>query len=117
MKQVIGVVARLLCTVVVLGVVVLVNRSQSGQEASADTVRCDLDPPSDVEGLEACLATFPRDVELLLELGAAYAAAGRADDARVQYARAVAIDPRDAGARHKLADSVNRFSRQPDARP
>lgn len=116
MKQVIGAVARLLCTVVILGAVVFVNRSQSGDEASAETVRCDVDPPRDIAGLEACLAQSPRDVELLLDLGGAYDIAGRSTDARAQYSRAVEIDPRDADARRRLADSANRPSRQPDAR-
>lgn len=102
MKQVLAALARLLCTLGILGAVVLVNRSQPGDEASADSVRCEVAPPHDIPGLEACLARSPRDVELVLDLAAAYAAAGRPAEARAQYARAVEIDPRDADARRRL---------------
>jgi len=102
MKQVFAAVLRLVATLGILGVVLAVNRSQSGDEASADTVRCDVDPPRDIGGLEACLARSPRDVELMLDLAAAYDAAGRRDDARAQYGRAIAIDPRDADLRRRL---------------
>ncbi len=102
MEQALAAVARLLCTLAVLGVVVLVNRSQSGDEASADSLRCELDPPRDIPALEACLARSPRDVELVLDLAAAYDAAGRPAEARAQLARAAAIDPRDADVRRRL---------------
>lgn len=101
MKQAIAAVSRLLCTLGILGLVVLVNRSQS-DEASADGVRCELDPPRDIPALEACLARSPRDVELVLDLAAAYEAAGRPAEARAQYARAATIDPRDADVRRRL---------------
>lgn len=102
MKQALAAVTRLLGTLAILGVVVLVNRSQSGGEASADAVRCELDPPSDIRGLEACLAQSPRNVELVLDLAAAYDAAGRPADARAQLARAAEIDPRDADVRRRF---------------
>lgn len=102
MKQAIAAVSRLVCTLGILGIVVLVNRSQSGAEASADSVRCEIDPPRDIPGLEACLARSPRDLELVLELAAAYAAAGRTVEAQAQSARAAAIDPRDPDARRRL---------------
>jgi hypothetical protein len=101
MKQAIAAVSRLLFTMGILGLVVVVHRSQS-DEASADRVRCAIDPPRDIPGLEACLAWSPRDVELVLDLAAAYEAAGRPADARAQYARAAVIDPRDADARRRL---------------
>ncbi len=103
MKQVTAAVVRLLVTFLIVSAVVFVNRSQGGDEASAETVRCDLDPPGDVAGLETCLARSPRDVEILLELSAAYEAAGRHAEARVALTRAAAIDPRDAGVRQRLA--------------
>ena len=101
MKQAIAAVSRLLCTLGILGLVVLVNRSRS-DEASADGVRCELDPPPDIPGLEACLARSPRDVELVLDLATAYEAAGRPADARAQYSRAATHDPRDPDARRRL---------------
>jgi thioredoxin-like negative regulator of GroEL len=102
MKQALAALVRLLCTLAILGVAGLVNRSQSGDEASADSVRCELDPPGDIPGLEACLARSPRNVELVLDLADAYDAAGRPADARAQLARAAAIDPRDADVRRRL---------------
>lgn len=104
MKQVIAAAGRVVLTVGLLGGVMLVNRSQSGDEASAESVRCEIDPPVDIAGLEACLSRSPRDVELVLDLAAAYEAAGRRADARAQYERAVAIDPRDADARRRLGE-------------
>lgn len=105
MKQAISALSRLACTLAVFALVVVVNRPVQGGEASPDTLGCELDPPRDVAGLEACLARSPRDVELLLDLGAAYAASGRNAEAREAYARAVAVDPHDAEARRRLDDS------------
>ena len=102
MKQAISALARLIATLSAVAVVVAANRPAQGDRASADTVRCELNPPRDMAGLEACLARSPQDVELLLELGAAYVAVDRVADARELYARAVAIDPRDAEARQRL---------------
>ncbi|MGE0864731.1 MAG: tetratricopeptide repeat protein [Vicinamibacterales bacterium] len=104
MKQVIAAAGRVVFALGILGAVVLVNRSQSGDEASAESIRCEIDPPRDIAGLEACLARSPRDLELVLELAAAYEAAGRHPEARAQHERAVAIDPRDADARRRLGD-------------
>ena len=95
---------RLIWTAAILGLVVFVNRyTPSSSETSADSVRCELDPPRDLAGLEACAARSPRDVELLVQLAAAYEAAGRRDDARTAYRRAIEIDPRDADAQRRLA--------------
>lgn len=102
MKQAISALSRLIGTLAVVACVVVVNRPAQGNQASADTVRCELNPPRDIAGLEACLARSPQDVELLLELGAAYVTVDRVADARELYARAVAIDPRDAEARQRL---------------
>lgn len=92
-------VTRLLCTLAVIGLVSIVNRSATADEASPEAVRCELEPPRDVAGLEACLARSPRDVEILLELAAAYEAAGRPAEARAAAQRAIAIDPRDQALR------------------
>jgi len=102
MKQAISALARLIGTLAAVAIVVVVHRPVQGDQASADTVLCELNPPRDLAGLEACLARSPHDVELLLDLGAAYVAAGRIADARERYARAVALDPRDADARRRL---------------
>jgi len=105
MNQAISALSRLVCTLAIGAGVVVVSRPVQGGEASADAVRCELNPPRDVTGLEACLARSPQDVEVLLGLGEAYASAGREADAREMYARAVAIDPRDVEARGRLDDS------------
>lgn len=93
-------------TAAVVTVVLLSGRATSSDaDAAAVPVRCELAPPSDIAGLEACLTQSPRDVELWLDLGAAYERAGRVSDARVAYRRAGDIDPRDAGV-GRLAASV-----------
>lgn len=95
--------ARLLLTGVLLALAGLPNQTRpAAGDISNETVRCELDPPRDVRALEACVARAPRDIELLLDLGAAHEAAGRFDDAGATYRRAVEADPRDAGARIQL---------------
>lgn len=95
---------RAVWTAVVIALAAFASRATSpGDGASPEAVRCESDPPRDVRGLEDCVARFPRDVELLLELGAAYEQGGRIDEARAAYRRAAAIDPRDATAR-RLAE-------------
>ena len=96
-------VIRLVVTVAIFAVVSLVSRSAPSDAASAESVRCELDPPSDIPGLETCLVRFPHDIELLTELGAAYEAAGRDQDAAAIYRRAIELDPRDADLRRRLA--------------
>jgi cytochrome c-type biogenesis protein CcmH/NrfG len=101
--------ARLLVTGILLGLAGLPNQTPPIAGAlSNETVRCELDPPRDVPALEACVRQAPRDVELLLELGTAYEEAGRFDDARQVYRRAVEADPRDAGARVQLGAMLRR---------
>jgi cytochrome c-type biogenesis protein CcmH/NrfG len=96
---------RLVATTALVGLVAVASRSApSGAAASPESVRCELDPPRDIAGLEACVARSPRDLELFVELGAAYEAAGRADDARSAYRRAIEIDPRDADAQRRFAE-------------
>jgi len=95
--------ARLLLTAALLGLAGLPNQAPpTAGDLSTETVRCELDPPKDILALEACVARAPRDVELLLELGMAYEAAGRFEDAHATYREAAEADPRDAGARVHL---------------
>jgi cytochrome c-type biogenesis protein CcmH/NrfG len=108
MQPAISAFARLIVTVAAVSVVVAVNRPAQGDQASADAVRCELDPPRDVAGLEACVARSPRDVELLVQLAGAYEASGRTEDARSMYRRAIEADPRDADAQRRLAESLRR---------
>lgn len=99
MKQPISAFSRLAYTLAVVGLVAFVNRSATADQVSPEAVRCELDPPRDVAGLEACVARSPLDVEILLDLAAAYEAAGRAAEARECYQRAIQIDPRDEALR------------------
>jgi cytochrome c-type biogenesis protein CcmH/NrfG len=100
--------ARLIFTLAAVSFVVVVNRPVQGDQASADAVRCELDPPRDVAGLEACVARSPRDVELLVQLASAYEAAGRTEDAGSMYRRAIEVDPRDAEVQRRLAETLRR---------
>jgi tetratricopeptide (TPR) repeat protein len=95
--------ARLVGTTAVLVAAGVMNGASPAVNGShLDSVRCELGPPSEVRGLESCLARSPRDVELLLDLGAAYEAAGRSAEALAVLRRAVDADPHDAGARVRL---------------
>lgn len=106
------VLARLLPTLAILSVLGFWgfgNRtSQPAGDLTQATIACDLNPPRDLGGLEACLARAPRDVELLLDLGTAYEAAGQPADARSAYRRAVDTDSRDADARMRLGTALYR---------
>jgi tetratricopeptide (TPR) repeat protein len=59
-------------------------------------------PRLDVAALEQCLLVQPGDVELMLDLGASYEAAGRCSDAYAVYRRATRVDPRDGEAHRRL---------------
>jgi tetratricopeptide (TPR) repeat protein len=52
--------------------------------------------------LEQCLLVQPDDVELMLDLGAAYESAGRWADAEGVYLRAARVDPRDGESHRRL---------------
>lgn len=56
-----------------------------------------------VEDLEQAAALAPRVSQVQNHLGLAYAAAGREDDARVAFERAVTLDCDNAAARENLA--------------
>ena len=64
------VITRVLSTLAIVGLWGVVNRTSrpTGDFAEA-SLACELAPPRDVGGLEACLARAPRDVELLIDLG------------------------------------------------
>jgi cytochrome c-type biogenesis protein CcmH/NrfG len=104
MQSAIFALSRLFFTITAVSVVVVVNRPFQGDQVAPNAVRCELDPPRSTEGLEACVAQSPRDVELLIKLAAAYEVLGRIDDARSTYRRAIGLDPRDADAQRRLSE-------------
>ncbi|MEP7308504.1 MAG: hypothetical protein ABJA98_23615 [Acidobacteriota bacterium] len=70
---------------------------------AAETVdQCEQSPPLDVVALERCLLVQPDDVELMLDLGAAYESGGRWADAEGVYLRATRVDPRDGEPHRRL---------------
>ena len=94
---------RLVSTIAIVSAVAILSRTApSGTGSSAESVRCELDPPADIAGLEACLARSPRDVQLLVDLGVAYLKAGQTDEARASYQRALDVDPRDGDLQRRL---------------
>src|SRR5688500_8764743 len=103
MQPAISALVRFTLTLAVVSFVVVVNRPVEGDEVAADAVRCELDPPKSAAGLEACVVRSPRHLELLVELGTAYEAAGRTAEARSAYQRAIEVDPSDADAQRRLA--------------
>lgn len=108
---------RLVATLAVLGLVGWVNGlSPIAGDRDDTTASCEIDPPRDVAGLEACLARSPHDVELLLNLGLALEAEGRQAAAGSAYQRAVDADPGDADARLQLAAALRRAGHLDDAR-
>ena len=95
---------RLIATLAILGVVAAATRSSPSDAAAVESVRCEIDPPRDVSGLEACVSLFPQDVELLLELGTAYDETGRTTEARSAFRRAAEVDPGDTDAQRRLTE-------------
>lgn len=57
---------------------------------------------SDISSMERCLALRTSDVELMIDLAAAYESAGQSDRAQALYRRALAIDPDDGELRRRL---------------
>lgn len=91
-------------------------RLHRGEEASSSgqcltlAERAPAGNPAQIPLIEACLDTIPNDAELAADLGDAYAAAGRSDDATRAYLRALEIDPDYGDVHLKLAEylvSVN----------
>jgi cytochrome c-type biogenesis protein CcmH/NrfG len=79
-------------------------RARAGSDRdSIAAFACEVAPPTDLDGLEWCLAQSPRDVELLLDLGAEYDRAGRPDAAEAAYRKASDTDPFDAEPHMRLA--------------
>ena len=72
-------------------------------DSTADAAdQCEQPPRLEVVALEQCLLAQPNDVELLLDLGAAYESGGRWADAERVYLRASRVDPRDGEPHRRL---------------
>lgn len=70
--------------------------------SESGAIDCEAPVRTDLAALERCLVFQPGDVELMLDLGAAYEAAGRSGDAERVYRSALEVDPRDTDARLRL---------------
>jgi tetratricopeptide (TPR) repeat protein len=79
------------------------NASLKRVRNAAETVdQCEQPSRLDVVMLEQCLLVQPDDVELMLDLGAAYESGGRWAEAEHVYLRAVRVDPRDGEPHRRL---------------
>ena len=72
--------------------------------------------PHEDATLERCTALYPKDVELLADLGARYEARGEAANAEAAYARALTIDPGYAELRLRLGRLLLKRGAAADAR-
>ena len=63
---------------------------------------CEQPQHADILVLERCLSVQPDDVDVMLELGAAYESMGRQADAERVYVRAVSVDARDGDVHLRL---------------
>jgi len=95
---------RLLAVVVLLSAFAFTSRGgwRGAPTGNPFATSCELDPPRDAAGLEGCLAIFPRDIELMLDLGTLYEESGRDDRAEALYRLALSIDARDADVHVRL---------------
>ncbi len=73
-------------------------------------------PATLIPELERCRSVAADDAVLLSDLGAAYAAAGRRDDAERAYRDAIALDPDYARAHASLAAALADRGERADAR-
>jgi cytochrome c-type biogenesis protein CcmH/NrfG len=88
---------------VVLAAFLGLRAREASDRDSGAAFTCEAAPPTDLDGLEWCLAQSPRDVELLLDLGQGYDRAGRPDAAEAAYRKASDTDPFDAEPHMRLA--------------
>ena len=95
---------RLLAIAALLAAFTFIARGglRGAQTGSPFAASCEIEPPRDAAGLERCLALYPRDIELMLDLGSVYEAAARADRAEVLYRLALSIDGKDADVHVRL---------------
>jgi tetratricopeptide (TPR) repeat protein len=80
----------------------------SADRSNLAAARCEIDIPQEVASLEECLALAPDNVEIMLDLGGAFEAAGEWARAEELYRRASEADPRDAEVHLRLARLLGR---------
>ena len=101
--------AALVCLFIAVGLVPIVVRAQSASAAvdrdfeRATQLHQSGDLQGAVRGYLAILASHPARVDVRSNLGAAYSALGRYEDAIDQYKRAIAIDPGNYAIHFNLA--------------
>lgn len=78
---------------------------------TTSTFECELNPPHQIDVLERCLAVSPRDIELMLDLGAAYEAHADLERAATIYRRALSVDSKDPDVHARLAHVLLRLGR------
>ena len=72
------------------------------RDADTFAAVCELNPPREAAGLERCLALQPRDIEIMLDLGALYEANAAFERAEALYRRALAVDTKDSDVHVRL---------------
>jgi tetratricopeptide (TPR) repeat protein len=103
--------------VTVLWLLLPVRLPQTGNEPSiADCLTLADSPAHDLAALERCHAIVPADLELAGDLGAAYEAAHRPDDAVRIYRKIIEGDPHYAAIRLRLARLLRDRGDLPGAR-
>jgi tetratricopeptide (TPR) repeat protein len=73
---------------------------------SGVAVECEVGPGREMATIERCLALNPRDIELMLDLGSLYEAAGRFDRAEELYRRGLSVDSRDGDLHIRLGEAL-----------
>lgn len=77
----------------------------------AEGIDCESTAPSSdrqTATLERCIELHPDDVELMMDLGRTYEAAGQWDRAEALYRRALTVDPDDGDAHVRLGEMLLR---------
>ena len=75
----------------------------TGPSQAGASLECEAPPKDDVGVLERCLTLEPTDIELMLDLGSVYEAAGRWEEAERVYRRALEVDRLDGDLHLRLA--------------
>jgi Flp pilus assembly protein TadD len=99
-------IAATVLTVLIAALPIRLTRASTGATGESCLRLADhpaADGPEALNELERCRAVVPEDLELLADLGAAYARVGRPLDAEKAYQDVLALDPSYAEVRVELA--------------